>query len=59
MRVSRLRRADGQAGGRGVMAGVVDSPRLKPRLGYLSVNRRLLGVALATVGLAEPRVYSW
>ncbi len=57
------RRADGQAGGRaggqGVMAGVVDSPRLKPRLGYLSVNRRVLGVALATVGLAEPRVYSW
>ncbi len=36
--------------GEGVMAGVVDLPRLKPRLGYLSVNRRLLCVALATVG---------
>ncbi len=34
-------------------------PRLKPRLGYLSLKRRAIRVALATVGSAEPRVYPW
>ncbi len=43
-------RTGGRAGGPGVMLGVVGLPRLKPRLGYLSVNRRLLRIALATVG---------